>query len=251
MPYPYWRYTCEGTEFWSTEPICSTCGETGSFDGWDLTMHEAMGRYQYIYKLLPIGPHRGMTDRLFKDLRRDCPACGGKGLFTLSEQAWAACGTCEGTGGFWTVAPWQVEEIRRQIIAAFPQAAAPPGLRFLSGVLVQDMTTNRIIDASREEIPAVPSGHGTISRERIERAFAQACAELGTRWCLKGRRRTRRVTIRSHLARSAATGARGCWQIVTPQGSGSRRRVFPLPIVERAAGILGVPVSKLVSREFV
>lgn len=251
MPYPCWRHMCEETEVWSSEPICSTCGDNGSFDGWHLTMHEAMGRYQYIYELLSVGPHRGMADRLFKDRRRLCHVCGDTGLISLSELAWVACGACEGTGGFWTAAPSRVQEIRHQIIAAFPQAAAPSELRFLSGALVQDLSTGRIIDATREQIPADRFADGTMPRESIERAFAQARRELGTRWCLKGRRRTRRVTIRSHLARSAASGARGCWQMVTPQGSGFRRRLFPLPIVERAAGILGVPVSMLVSREFV
>ena len=87
-PSHFWRHMCDGTEVSSCDPICSTCGANGSFEGWNLTMYEAMGHYQCIYELLPVGPHRGMADRLFEDNRRKCHACAGTGLISLRFRAW-------------------------------------------------------------------------------------------------------------------------------------------------------------------
>jgi hypothetical protein len=172
MPYPFWFHLCNGistgTDLWTAQPTCLFCGETGTFDGWRLTRHQSMGRYQYLYGVLPVGPHRDLTHRLFDDSRRDCDACRGTGLITLSETSWAGCGRCEGTGGFWTIDQARVQEIRREILEAFPQAVAPPDLRFLTGILVQDAETGRMIDVTCELPPGGFLADATLCPELLE-----------------------------------------------------------------------------------
>jgi hypothetical protein len=88
-------------------------------------MLEAMSQYQSTYGLKPIGPHRRLADRLFRHSRRSCHACAGSGLASLSERAWSICRYCEGTGGFWDIPARRIEEIRAEILEAFPEAGAP------------------------------------------------------------------------------------------------------------------------------
>ena len=94
-----------------------------------------------------------MADRLFKHCRRSCHACAGSGLASLSDRAWGLCPHCEGTGGFWEIPAQRVEAIRNEILQAFPEAGAPTDLQFLSGVLVQDLSTGRIVGCGPATTP--------------------------------------------------------------------------------------------------
>ena len=94
MPYPFWTHPCCKPGESDPEPICGVCGQPGNFHGWYLIMPEGMARYQYIYELAPLGPHRPLADRLFEGTRRPCEACGGRGVLTLSETRCAACLDC-------------------------------------------------------------------------------------------------------------------------------------------------------------
>jgi hypothetical protein len=73
MPQRMWDHShCCGA-FQSGSPECNDGGTRGRFTGWHLTMHESMARYQYVYGLKPIGPHRRLADELLTPLRVKCP----------------------------------------------------------------------------------------------------------------------------------------------------------------------------------
>jgi hypothetical protein len=148
MPRPFWKHPCCGRDTTLTDRLaCLTCGAPGTFAGWGLTMHEAMGRYQYVHGLLPVGPHRPLADRLFRGTRRACGKCGGDGLLASDERACRACPSCEGTGAFWAIDADAIEAIRKRILDEFPAAAAPSGaLRFLTHPVAQDLSTGAIVD---------------------------------------------------------------------------------------------------------
>jgi hypothetical protein len=117
-------------------------------------MDEAKACYQYVYGLAPTGPHRPMASRLFENTRRRCESCNGEGVLGPDEHSWTVCATCEGTGGFWVIGPSEVEAIRRRILEAYPQAAAPAGpIHFLSGRLVQDLSTGLMYDVGDGAAP--------------------------------------------------------------------------------------------------
>lgn len=126
MPRPHWKPACEHkAPFVQTEPCnCGLCGQPFRFDGWHLTMHEAMARYQHVYRLRPIGPHRALAERLLDPVREDCRTCERRGLVTYDE-AWRVCQGCRGIGGHWTVDAGVVEQIREQVLREFPDADAP------------------------------------------------------------------------------------------------------------------------------
>jgi hypothetical protein len=84
----------------------------------------------------------------------------------------------------------------------------------------------------------------------VQRAFAEAERLLGAHWKLQGRGHRRRVTLRAVYSCWALNEASHCWERVTPKGSGSRRRLVPWAIVDKAAQIMGVSADVLISREF-
>jgi len=149
MPRQYWRFPCcvdKGIA--STESKCSRCKRDGVFDGWQLTMHEAMSRYQYVYGLKPLGPHRPMADELLGALRAECRDCQGRGVAAgPTEATWALCATCEGTGGFWRVDEHEVAVRRARVLQMFPDAGAPvQRLDFASPGLAHDLNTGLMDD---------------------------------------------------------------------------------------------------------
>lgn len=116
-------------------------------------MHEAMARYQYVYGLKPVGPHRREADRILRALRTRCDSCDGEGLRWHDDSDWRRCPSCEGTGGFWSYSSDIVEAARSEILDRYPEAAAPRGpLRFLSGALVYDLREGVILDASARDV---------------------------------------------------------------------------------------------------
>lgn len=161
MPYPMWQHgCCSHGSHTTSKAECSGCGQQGTFDGWRLSMHEAMGQYQYVYRLKPLGPHRSMADRLLPPLRADCTRCGGRGILTLARSGgWRGCPLCEGTGGTWTVPEEQLQAAYAKVLEAFPEVAAPAPVEFLTGAVVFDLDSQLIIGAlhtpARAEMPAL------------------------------------------------------------------------------------------------
>ena len=147
MPHAMWRHSCcpAGTGS-SNVPACSACGQPGAFDGWRLSMYEMMARYQYVFGVKPLGPHRGLTDQLLGPMRQQCANCAGAGICTLSVDAWRACPACEGTGGVWTGTPLQHDAAYAEILRNFPHAAARGRPRdFLAGAVVLDLANDEVI----------------------------------------------------------------------------------------------------------
>ena len=111
---------------WTTSSRCTQCGQPGQFAFWRLGMHQAMARYQYVYGLKPIGPHRKAADELLGGLRRTCPECNGEGVLSLDgPRRWKACPTCEATGGFWTCSDDERRVARERVLAEFPMPRPP------------------------------------------------------------------------------------------------------------------------------
>jgi hypothetical protein len=108
-------------------------------------MHEAMSRYQHVYGLRPIGPHRHFADRVLGRLRRLCHRCRRRGVITMDENQWLACSDCGGTGGIWARPPDEVEAARRRVLERFPEAAAGPIGRFLGVPLAQRLATGEMV----------------------------------------------------------------------------------------------------------
>jgi hypothetical protein len=146
MPAPYCFHPCLGAGVRSASPTCPDCGAEGSFVGWSRRMHEGMALYQYLYGLVPIGPHRPLARELFRSSRKGCVRCGGEGIVTVDESSWLMCWECEGTGGFWTISEEEVEVLRFQVLSEFPEAGARAGpTGFLSGPLIQNLETGEIV----------------------------------------------------------------------------------------------------------
>lgn len=163
-----WYHPCLGTGTLTSSTTCPDCGAQGTFVGWFRKMHEGMALYQYLYGLMPIGPHRPMADRLFGSGRRACDRCDGEGLLTVDESSWLMCFQCEGSGGFWTISEEAVQEIRARILSEFPDAgsvSAPTS--FLSGPFTRNLRTGESPDAreGREEDPDALSPRGSESDE--------------------------------------------------------------------------------------
>lgn len=74
-------------------------------------MHEAMARYQTVYGLKPIGPHRKLADELFGGVSTECEACGGGGV--VGQADWRRRDTCQGRGVLFTRSPAEIDAIRR------------------------------------------------------------------------------------------------------------------------------------------
>jgi hypothetical protein len=125
MPVRMWKHECCGGS--SNESSCSSCGVVGKYDGWYYTMHEKMARFQYMTGMKPFGPHRELTDRLLLNNLVKCASCGGRGLLHVNDTRYALCAPCEAMGYFWSIPPEEIESIRRQILAEYPDAEAPRG----------------------------------------------------------------------------------------------------------------------------
>jgi len=88
-------------------------------------MHERMARYQAVYGLKPIGPHRPMADKLLGGKRADCDECDRQGFVARDDgRGWLTCRACEGTGRTWACSPEEVKATRRTILERFPDAEA-------------------------------------------------------------------------------------------------------------------------------
>ena len=145
MPYFAWGHDCaqEGRDVSRAERICSRCGAEGRPLRWSYGMHEDMARFQTLYRVKPIGPHRKMTDRLF-ELTTTCGVCSGAYLFG-GEEGWAACPGCHGLGRRYAVSFAEVEKVRQEILDVWPDAAADPVQGFPGGVVVQSLRSGSML----------------------------------------------------------------------------------------------------------
>lgn len=126
-------------------------------------MVESMGRYQLFYGLSPVGSHRHLADRLFKEIRTVCEACRGRGLLdsTTIANGYESCPTCRGFGSIFTVPESVIESVRQQVLAEYPNVAAKRADKFLAAtppkksapsVSKHTKLANRILQALSESL---------------------------------------------------------------------------------------------------
>lgn len=163
MPHRVWSHECtvDGNGLTHGGPTCDRCGKEGRFEGWSYGMHEDMGRYQTLYRLKPIGPHRPMANELFRDLTVRCGRCHGRGLLDHRGRC-ACCPDCKGLARHFTVPGEVVESIRAEILREHPDAGAEPVQNFPYAVMIHDLARGVIIGAPRDE-PKGASGTGAES----------------------------------------------------------------------------------------
>jgi hypothetical protein len=127
MPTQFWKHQCPGRpEIQTGSPYPCGCGEPKVYDGWHNDRFEAMAWYQKFYGLKPIGPHRKLEERLFEGTCRPCDACSGRGYFDAAGgRTFAVCDKCGGAGRCSTISMDERLALRAQVLAAFPDAAAP------------------------------------------------------------------------------------------------------------------------------
>ena len=112
-----------------------------------------MGRYQNMYGLKPIGPHRRLADELFAGVSVACQTCSGRGLLDVNAgEAWIPCQDCFGMGLVWTCTPEEVQALRRQVLETFPDAGVETQVDLLSGIDVLDLANSTIENLNREAL---------------------------------------------------------------------------------------------------
>jgi len=152
MPQKMWKHRCPkggGGLSWSGSPGCSSCGGPGEYDGWHPGMYEAMARYQSKYGLKPIGPHRKMADELLGSLNEKCKPCDGRGLRDTAHGSWQVCPACRGFGSFFTRPAYEIQALRRRVLATYPDAAADPVPNFFTGEPALSLANQEMVDLSR------------------------------------------------------------------------------------------------------
>lgn len=146
MPQHMWDHSQCCGDFLSGSPECGDGHTRGRYAGWLLTTHESMARYQYVYGLKPIGPHRFLADQLLTPLRDSCPRCNRKGILDYNDGAtFGLCPVCEGTGGSWDAPDDVVNARRRTVLESFPNAGAP-SVRFFCVPLVMKTPENIMVE---------------------------------------------------------------------------------------------------------
>jgi hypothetical protein len=127
MPQRMWKHSCAlggGTSWRGDRDRCGECGEAYVYDGWHLGMHEAMARYQAMYGLKPVGPHRELAHELLGPLSVRCDNCSGDSLITnYDEDTWSLCPRCQGLGFVRIVPPKEIAAARERVLQSFPDAA--------------------------------------------------------------------------------------------------------------------------------
>lgn len=67
-------------------------------------------------------PHQELMWKLMKPVYVCCEVCAGEGIIGQSERHYEPCGTCMGFGLYYIRSLEEVQEIRRRIIAEYPDA---------------------------------------------------------------------------------------------------------------------------------
>lgn len=188
MTQKLWKYTCGcySGEFSAGAPTCSGCGQVGQYDGWHYTMHESMAKYQKLYGLKPIGPHRKIADELFEGTTRRCETCQGKGLEVLHidvalDEGYRTCSMCSGLGCNFTRSADEISAIRQRVLESFPDAGVDAQIGDLASMIpLLDLKTGTVIDASSvsedEQIEfvyyATPEGFAIATRDAVDELLA-------------------------------------------------------------------------------
>jgi hypothetical protein len=92
------------------------------------------------------------------------------------------------------------------------------------------------------------SSHG-LKMADVVAAFVVAERDLGSKWRLSGRGHCERVVLDACYSRAVRPAIRS-WVRISPRGAPSRRTLFPLALVERAAQILGVRLWVIARRGY-
>lgn len=249
MPEKFWKHACCGDDGALTScRTCPRCGKPGTFQGWFRSMHEGMAAYVRTFGLKPVGPHRKLADRLLGSLRSPCARCGGAGIVG-DERGYRECRLCEGGGGIWTASDADILAAYKRILLEYPDSAAPggpiPGIWQPARPLPDRRAGKRKRRSERKRRPRFDESTLT----DVQRAFVEAERRLGRKWPLKGRGHCRRATLKNRYACSVHR-VTSCWERLMPQGTSSRRTLYPLAIILEAAGILGVELAELMGKEY-
>ena len=152
MPILMYKPRCEheGNADLTGSPRCRECGKEHEFAGPRLSMHESMARYQAVYGLKPIGPHRPMADKLLGGKRTACDECDAQGFVARDDgRGWLTCRSCEGTTRVWDCSPEEVEATRRIILERFPEAeAVNVSGDYLGANLIHDLEQGEVVSGS-------------------------------------------------------------------------------------------------------
>jgi hypothetical protein len=125
---------------------CTECGEQGTYDGWDGLMHDRMAAYARVRGLKPIGPHRPLTDELFKDAFLTCVRCEGRGYLPSDADHCRPCDTCSACGVVLALPQEEIAALRARVLEAFPDAAH--GLVPVEGPFIQKVATGEMISVN-------------------------------------------------------------------------------------------------------
>ncbi len=155
MPLKRWRYTCcsGAEEVLATTESCPTCGQPGEYAGWIYDRVESMAIYQKIHGLKPVGTHRALADRLFAELTTTCFYCRGNGLLDgPSEHSYTTCPMCKGNGYFLNADTATADRLRAEVVAEYPDAAAPRGRGDIAGKNVaQELTSGFMVELDESD----------------------------------------------------------------------------------------------------
>ncbi len=124
MPAKSWKHDCRFGAISLRVEVCWICGKRGRYEGWTYLMFEAMGVYQRLYGLKPIGPHRPLADKLYSRSTVCCTRCRGTGLIEVKNaKAFAPCDHCKGLRRLFVVSAKTRSEIRARVLQKFPEAS--------------------------------------------------------------------------------------------------------------------------------
>lgn len=108
----------------------------------------ARAQYQSLFGFKSQGPHASLVKQLVGPVVCTCPTCGGTGLNgTYGDLGWRACPTCHRLGSAYTVSLEELEALRQQVLAQYPDSGAPdwrpfvpfrvPGLRLDTDLIIE------------------------------------------------------------------------------------------------------------------
>ncbi len=127
-------------------------------------------------------------------------------------------------------------------------SASPPTAEPESDSKVRRLTALRRRRRAARRRPKGYSIHG-LRHTNVQQAFVKAEQRLGAHWPLKGRGHCRRATLAPSYARTVARVSRSD-TVMNPEFSRGYVRLYPLPVIEEAARILGVTPWILIGQEY-
>lgn len=119
---------------------------------WTKTRLEAMAWYQKRYGLKPTGRHRDLAHQLIGPCYRRCIKCKGWGyLPDHLDDSCRVCPNCHGSGHILVVSQEELLERRAEVLAQYPEAAAPMEIPEPSaGVVIHDLAGGKMIVVPRD-----------------------------------------------------------------------------------------------------